>query len=158
MFYLGRLPTFAHSSGRLRLFSTYRKNQLASSRPLIQSNHNAKHSILIRCKYSRCELANGFCEEWKRGFSSNRLLGYSWSNIQVIALTWVFPTAIVLTTESRFHVKRTYVSIRGLVVRTIALGKTRISAITFYSVPPKKRFPLKSGASSPCSDLNTLTP
>ena len=41
----------------------------------------------------------------------------------------VFPKAIVLTTKSRFDVKRTYGSIRGLVVRTIALGKTRISAI-----------------------------
>ena len=41
----------------------------------------------------------------------------------------VFPKAIVLTTKSRFHVKRTYASIRGLVVRTITSGKTRISAI-----------------------------
>ena len=41
----------------------------------------------------------------------------------------VFPKAIVLTTKSHFHVKRTYASIRGLVVRTITSGKTRISAI-----------------------------
>ena len=41
----------------------------------------------------------------------------------------VFPKAIVLTTKSPFHVKRTYASIRGLVVRTITSGKTRISAI-----------------------------
>ena len=40
----------------------------------------------------------------------------------------VFPKAIVLTTKSHFDVKKTYASIRGLVVRTIALGKTRISA------------------------------
>ena len=41
----------------------------------------------------------------------------------------VSPKAIVLTTKSRFDVKKTYASIRRLVVRTIALGKTRISAI-----------------------------
>ena len=41
----------------------------------------------------------------------------------------VFPKAIALTTKSHFHVKRTYASIRGLVVRTIMSGKTRISAI-----------------------------
>ena len=46
-----------------------------------------------------------------------------------IALMRVFPKAIVLTTKSHFHVKRTYASIRGLVVRTITSGKTRISAI-----------------------------
>ena len=40
--------------------------------------------------------------------------------------------AIVLTTLSHFHVKRTYASIRGLVVRTITLDKTRISAIGDY--------------------------
>ena len=44
----------------------------------------------------------------------------------------VFPKAIVLTTKSHFHVKRTYASIRGLVVRTITSGKTRISAITVF--------------------------
>ena len=42
----------------------------------------------------------------------------------------VFPKAIVFTTKSHFDVKRTCASIRGLVVRTIGLGKTRISAIT----------------------------
>ena len=47
----------------------------------------------------------------------------------LIALMRVFPKAIVLTTKSHFHVKRTYASIRGLVVRTITSGKTRISAI-----------------------------
>ena len=41
----------------------------------------------------------------------------------------VFHKAIVLTTKSHFHVKKTYASIRGLVVRTITSGKTRISAI-----------------------------
>ena len=41
----------------------------------------------------------------------------------------VFPKAIVLITKSHFDVKTTYASIRGLVVKTIALGKTRISAI-----------------------------
>ena len=41
----------------------------------------------------------------------------------------VFPEVIVLTTKPHFHVQRMYASIRGLVVRTIALGKTRISAI-----------------------------
>ena len=46
-----------------------------------------------------------------------------------IALMRVFPEVIVLTTKSHFHVQRTHASIRGLVVRTIALGKTRISAI-----------------------------
>ena len=45
-----------------------------------------------------------------------------------IALMRVFPKAIVLT-KSHFHVKRTYASIRGLVVRTITSGKARISAI-----------------------------
>ena len=48
---------------------------------------------------------------------------------QAIALMRVFPKAILLTTKSHFHVKRTYASIRGLVVRTITSGKTRISAI-----------------------------
>ena len=43
----------------------------------------------------------------------------------------VFPKAIVLTTTSHFVVKKAYASIRGLVVRTIALGKTRISADFF---------------------------
>ena len=38
---------------------------------------------------------------------------------------WVFPKAIVLTTKSHFHVKRTYASIQGLVVRTITSGKTQ---------------------------------
>ena len=47
----------------------------------------------------------------------------------VIALMRIFPKAIVLTTKSHFHVKRTYASIRGLVVRTITSGKTRVSAI-----------------------------
>ena len=47
-----------------------------------------------------------------------------------IALMRVFPKAIiVLTTKSHFHVKRTYASIPGLVVRTITSGKIRISAI-----------------------------
>ena len=46
-----------------------------------------------------------------------------------IALMRVFPEVIVLTTKSHFHVKRMYASIRGLVVRTITSGKTRISAI-----------------------------
>ena len=55
--------------------------------------------------------------------------------ITVITLMRVFPKAIVLTTKSRLDVKRTYASIRGLVVRTIALGKTRISAILFQSGP-----------------------
>ena len=41
----------------------------------------------------------------------------------------VFSKAIVLIIKSHFHVKRTYASIRGLVVRTITSGKTRISAI-----------------------------
>ena len=41
----------------------------------------------------------------------------------------VSPKAIVLTTKSHFHVKGTYASIRGLVVRTITSGKTRKSAI-----------------------------
>ena len=50
-----------------------------------------------------------------------------------IALMRVFPTAIVLTTKCHFHVKRTYASIRGLVVRTITPGKTRISAILHFS-------------------------
>ena len=50
---------------------------------------------------------------------------------EVIALMRVFPKAIVLTTKCHFDVKRTYASIRGLVVRTIESGKTRISAITF---------------------------
>ena len=49
--------------------------------------------------------------------------------ISPIALMRVFPKAIVLTTKSHFHVKRTHASIRGLVVRTITSGKTRISAI-----------------------------
>ena len=44
----------------------------------------------------------------------------------------VFPKAIVLTTKSHFHVKRTYASIRGLVVRTITSGKTRISTIRMH--------------------------
>ena len=48
-----------------------------------------------------------------------------------IALMRVFPKAIVLTTKSHFHVKRTYASIRGLVVRTITSGKTRIRAIRY---------------------------
>ena len=48
------------------------------------------------------------------------------------ALMRVFPKAIVLTTKSHFHVKRTYPSIRGLVVRTITSGKTRISAIAAH--------------------------
>ena len=46
-----------------------------------------------------------------------------------IALMRVPRKAIVLTTKSRFDVKKTYASIRGLVVRKIALGKTRINAI-----------------------------
>ena len=46
----------------------------------------------------------------------------------------VFPKAIALTTKSRFHVKRTYASIRGLVVRTITSGKTRISVINFLTL------------------------
>ena len=45
------------------------------------------------------------------------------------ALTRVFPKTIVLTTKSHFDVKKMYASILGSVVRTIALGKTRISAI-----------------------------
>ena len=49
--------------------------------------------------------------------------------IYTIALMRVFPKAIVLTTKSHFDVKKTYASIRGLVVRTIALGKTRKSVI-----------------------------
>ena len=46
----------------------------------------------------------------------------------------VFPKAIVLTTKSHINVKKTYTSIRGLVVRTIALGKTRISAIVLANL------------------------
>ena len=49
--------------------------------------------------------------------------------VNSIALMRVFPKAIVLTTKSHFHVKRTYASIGGLVVRTITSGKTRTSAI-----------------------------
>ena len=41
----------------------------------------------------------------------------------------VFPKAIVLTTKSHFDVKKMHASVRGLVVKTIALGITRISAI-----------------------------
>ena len=41
----------------------------------------------------------------------------------------VFPKAIVLTIKSNFDVKRTYASRRGLVVRIIALGKTRIFCV-----------------------------
>ena len=43
----------------------------------------------------------------------------------------VFPNAIVLTTKSHFDVtcEEIYPSLRGLVVSTIALGKTCISAI-----------------------------
>ena len=52
-------------------------------------------------------------------------------NKYVIALMRVFPKAIVLTTKSHFHVKRTYAAIRGLVVRTITSGKTCISAIDY---------------------------
>ena len=48
-----------------------------------------------------------------------------------IALMRVFPKAIVFTTKSHFDVRRTYASIRGLVVTTIGLAKTRISAISF---------------------------
>ena len=44
----------------------------------------------------------------------------------------VFPKAIVLTTKSDFHVKRTYASIRGLMVRTITSEKTRINAINLF--------------------------
>ena len=51
-----------------------------------------------------------------------------------IALMRVFPKAIVLTTKSHFHVKRTYASIRGLVVRTMTSRKTRISAIIISSI------------------------
>ena len=50
-----------------------------------------------------------------------------------VALMRVFPKAIVPTTKSHFDVKKTYVSIRGLVVRIIALGKNRISAIEVFS-------------------------
>ena len=46
----------------------------------------------------------------------------------------VFSKAIVLTTKCHFHVKRTYASIRGLVVRTMTSGKTRISAIVLYCI------------------------
>ena len=41
----------------------------------------------------------------------------------------VFPKAFVLNTKSHFDVKRTYALIRGLVVKTVVLGKTSISAI-----------------------------
>ena len=51
-----------------------------------------------------------------------------------IALMRVFLKAIVLTTKSHFHVKRTYASIRGLVVRTIPSRKTRTSAIVANEV------------------------
>ena len=51
-----------------------------------------------------------------------------------IALMRVFPKAIVLTTKSHFHVKRTYASIRGLVVRTMTSRKTLISAIIISSI------------------------
>ena len=67
-----------------------------------------------------------------------------------IALMRVFPKAIVLTTMFHFHVKRTYASIRGLVVRTITSGKTRISAIAqpaflpfLVVIPPDTRLRLK---------------
>ena len=54
----------------------------------------------------------------------------------------VFPKAIVLTTKSHFHVKRTYASIRGLVVRTITSGKTCISAIAFRKIISWQQTPL----------------
>ena len=46
-----------------------------------------------------------------------------------IAFMRVFPKPIVLTTKPRIDVYVFFTSKRDLVVRTIALGKTRISAI-----------------------------
>ena len=43
------------------------------------------------------------------------------TNVHRIALTWVFPKAIVLTTKPRLDVKRRYGSMRGLLAKTIAL-------------------------------------
>ena len=63
---------------------------------------------------------------------------------------WVFPKAIVLTTKSHFHVKRTYASIRGLVVRTITSGKTHISAI---GLPQHKENETAYETSLLCADL-----
>ena len=41
---------------------------------------------------------------------------------------------VALTKKSHFDVKKTYASIRHLVVKTIALGKTRTSAIDFEAL------------------------
>ena len=60
----------------------------------------------------------------------------------------VFPKAIVLTTKSHFHVKRTYASIRGLVVRTITSGKARISAIHGLALGKYQITPALSGSQS----------
>ena len=46
-----------------------------------------------------------------------------------IALMHVFPKTTFLTTKPRFEVKRKYMSKQGLVMRTITLGKTFVSAI-----------------------------
>ena len=57
-----------------------------------------------------------------------RLVRNSSHETVTIYLMWIFPKAIVLTTKPRFGVKRTNCVTQGLVVRTIGLGKTRISA------------------------------
>ena len=46
-----------------------------------------------------------------------------------IGLMRVYPKAIVLTTKPHSNVRECIASLRGLVVRTITLGKTRIRAI-----------------------------
>ena len=43
----------------------------------------------------------------------------------------VYPKAIVFTTKPHSDVRECIESLRGLVVRTITLGKTRIRAIVF---------------------------
>ena len=47
----------------------------------------------------------------------------------LIGLMQVYPKAIVLTTKPHSNVRECIASLRGLVVRTITLGKTRIRAI-----------------------------
>ena len=51
----------------------------------------------------------------------------------------VYPKATVLTTKPHSNVRECIASLRGLVVRTVTLGKTRIRANDFYA-PKTKEF------------------
>ena len=57
----------------LRLFSTYRKNQLASSLWVFSPNHNARKFILMRCKHALVEnLQVGFAINEKEPLQTSK--------------------------------------------------------------------------------------